>query len=126
MSRLSQRQAARSWKVSRATIQRAIKAGKLTPDIDGKVDAADMLRVFGEPHEPAQSHTKEPPGTTPEPPGKSAGFEAEIARLKAELETMTVDRDRLRELVTAKDETIAAMRLLTHQEPPKRRRWWQW
>ena len=121
MSRLSQRQAAKEWGVGRVTIQRAIKAGKLTPDADGRLDPADLLRVLGEPAGTAGDRPNEPPKTTDEPPG----IEAEIDRLKAELAAAHALLNERAAVIVAKDETIAAMRLLTHQKPEKRR-WWPW
>jgi hypothetical protein len=122
MSRLSQREAARQWAVGRATLQRAIRAGKLTPDNAGLIDPADLLRVFGE---PGASRIIGPPKTTLEPPGS----EVEIVRLRAELEAARALLAEKDAVISAKNETIAAMRLLTYNPPPsmtpQKRRWWQ-
>ena len=116
MNRLSQRQAASLWNVSRIKIQRAIKDGKLTP-VGGKLDPTDLIRVLGEPPKPKENGSVEPGGTASSQAEKAAA-EARIARLEAEV-------DGLRALVAAKEETIAAMRLLTHDQAPRKRRWWQ-
>lgn len=123
MTRLTQREAARQWGRGRATIQRAIRAGSLTPDAEGRLDPADLLRVLGEPHGTAGDRPDGPPKTTAEPNGS----EAELARLRAELAAAHALLDERTAahaaVLAAKDETIAAMRLLTH-DAPRHRRWW--
>lgn len=111
MAHLSQREAARLWSIPWTTFRRAVKSGKVSIGGDGEVDPAEMVRAFGEPVAPPNG----PNGTTHGP----AAVELENARLRAEVEG-------LRALVAAKDETIAAMRLLTHSSTaPQKRRWWQ-
>lgn len=112
---LSQRRAAQDWGVSRARLQRAIKAGKLSLMPGGDVDPAEMLRVFGDP----VSRQRASQTTPVEPPGEPA----DNARLRAELEG-------LRALLAAKDAHLADLRdqvqRLTHQPAPPRRGWWPW
>lgn len=122
---MSHREAARAWGVSRATIQRAIKSGKLSLTPEKTIDPAEMSRVFGEPLSRLASRLIEPLEAGGEPlvshpdPDRLTALEIENAALRAE-------RDGLRELVSSKDETIAAMRLLTHDVAPRKRRWWPW
>lgn len=116
-SRLTQREAAAQWGRGRATIQRAIRAGKLTPDSEGRIDPADLLRVFGE---PGASRSDGPPKTTPEPPGP----DPELSRLRAEVEALRAVVSAKDETIAAQGQTIAAMRLLTHDGAPRKRRWW--
>ena len=115
MAHLSQREAATAWHMSRATLQRAIKAGKLSLTPDKTIDPAEMLRVFGEPGRP-DGRPMVPDDPTPEP--------ARIVQLETE-------NAMLRELVRSKDEHLADMRnqvqRLTHETGPARRRhWWPW
>ena len=116
MSRLTQREAARQWGRGRATIQRAIRAGEITPDSDGLIDVADLLRVFG----PAQVRASGPLEPPPEP---AAPDPAQVARLAA----LEAENVALRALLDAKDANLADLRgqvrMLTH-EAPRRRRWW--
>jgi hypothetical protein len=42
-------EAARYWVISRTTIHNKIKAGELSKTPDGKIDPAEMSRVFGHP-----------------------------------------------------------------------------
>lgn len=110
---LSQREAARIWGVSRASIQRAIAAGELSLTADKLIDPAELLRVFG----PAHSRPSEPLVPPPEPPAQDP---AQLAALRAE-------NAALRELLGAKDANLADLRaqvqLLTYHKAP-RRSWW--
>lgn len=112
---LSQREAARAWGVSRATIQRSIARGELSQTSEKRIDPAEMVRVFGEPADPARNRSKEPVEATPDPDSEKAQLRAEVAAL--------------RELLAAKDANLADLRsqvlLLTHDGAPRRRRWWQ-
>lgn len=122
MAHLSQRQAASQWYMSRATLQRAIKAGKLSLTPDKTIDPAEMLRVFGEPGRP-DGRPMVPDDPTPEP--------VRIVQLETE-------NAMLRELVRSKDETLASkdanladmrnqVQRLTHENgPAQRRHWWPW
>lgn len=122
MSRLTQRQASSVWGVARATLQRAIKAGKVSKDAEGKVDTTDLLRVFGEPKKPTQSHQIEPEKAT-DPTAQLLEFATRNGRLQAENEA-------LRELLASKDQNLTDLRgevqRLTHErvEAVKKRRWW--
>lgn len=115
---MSQREAAERWHVSRATMQRAIKSGKLSATRseakEWQIDPAEMLRVFGparsrpaEPHEPP----REPTSIVSEGPD----LKAEVARLQLELawkdQLMQQQRSQIEDLRTA-------MRLLSHQTAP--------
>lgn len=124
MSRLSQRQAAKAWGMSRATIQRAIATGKLSAMEGGAIDASEMLRAFGEAR-PARSQLEQVAHVPLVPPDEQAEKAAELARLRAELEAARAMLDAKDHIIASKDETIAAMRLLTHDAAPRKRRWWQ-
>ncbi len=49
MARISINEASKSFAVSRTTIYARIKAGQLSKDSEGKVDSADIARIFGSP-----------------------------------------------------------------------------
>lgn len=93
MTLLSQREAAARWGIGRATLQRAIRAGKVSAGEGGQIELSEMLRAFG----PARGRPAAPDDPTP----RATDEAAEMARLRAENEG-------LRALVSAKDETIAA------------------
>lgn len=112
---MSQREAARVWGVSRATIQRAISSGELSVAVDKLIDPAELLRVFG----PAKSRPSgpfvpltEPNGSAPEQVARIAALEAENAAQRQLIEAQAANLEDLRSQV----------RLLTHDTP--RRRWW--
>jgi hypothetical protein len=106
---LSQRQAAQVWGVSRATLQRAISSGKLSVSAEGRIDPAEMLRVFGAAKSSSKSGPHEPLG-----PPLSRGDEPP---LKAENQALRAALAAKEELIVAKDRHIAdlsqALRLLT-------------
>ena len=106
---MSQRQAAHAWGVSRATIQRAIKAGKLSLLADNSIDPSEMVRAFGEPASHHQNRLTAPD----EPTVSRVVSHQETALLRAE-------NEHLRAMVAEKDARIDdlrnAMRLL---EGPK-------
>ena len=125
---LSQREAARAWGVGRATIQRAISAGEISVTTEKLIDAAEMVRKFGEPkrpNQPASGRTSIPPDATPEPPHTDPAQAARIAVLEAELAG-------LKATLLAKDGHIedlrSQVRLLAHdghKNADVKRRWWQ-
>lgn len=126
---LSQREAASKWHMSRATIQRAIKTGKLSLTMDKRIDAAEMLRVFGEPR-PALNATSTPPKTI----DPMDVYQHNLALMEAQKELLQAEnamlRDQLRETVAAKDANLADLRAevlrLAHDRPRPRRQWWRW
>jgi excisionase family DNA binding protein len=111
---ISQREAAKQWGMSRATIQRHIAAGKLsaTRDNNGKhvIDPAEMQRLYG----PPKSDSIAPLDTPPVP---VASDTVELAVLRAENAALKANLADLRD----------AMQRLTHEGGPARnRRWWPW
>lgn len=49
MARVSINEASKSFAISRTTIYSKIKSGQLTKDSNGKLDTADLVRIFGSP-----------------------------------------------------------------------------
>lgn len=112
MSQLSQREAARLWGVSRATIQRYVKAGKLSLTPDKNIDKAELVRVFGEP----VSRTSAGP-MMPDESGVS----------RSNLDLLKTENEGLRTLLAEKDARIQDLqRTVTLIEHRRRRRWWPW
>jgi len=119
MTLLSQREAAARWGMGRATLQRAIRAGKVSAGEGGRIELSEMIRAFG----PARGRPTTPDEATP----RATDEAAEMARLRAEV-------DGLKAVLAAKDETIAAqaaaLRLLaappaepTPEPPPEPGLW---
>lgn len=121
MVHMSQREAARAWGLSRATVQRAIKAGKLSATGDKLIDPSEMVRAFGEPKSRPDGRLNEPLEATNE---QGVG-QAELARIAA----LEAENRGLRELLASKDAHLIDLRsqvqLLSHDRPGQRRRWWQ-
>ncbi|MDE2422390.1 MAG: plasmid replication DNA-binding protein [Gammaproteobacteria bacterium] len=61
-SKLSINKAAELWRISRNTIYKSLENGSLSKGSDGKIDASEMIRVFGS---PKSGHEKYHDGTTP-------------------------------------------------------------
>lgn len=113
---LSQREAARIWGVSRATIQRHLATGKLSRTTDKRIDPTEMNRVFGDP--------VSRPGAGPMGPDEAGVSRPDVSRLEAEIAG-------LRALLDEKDARIADLRqtiqLIEHQPGQGRgRSWWPW
>lgn len=116
-SHMSQREAALKWSLGRATIQRAIKTGKLSLTLDKRIDPAEMFRLFGEPR-PAH----EAVSTPPKPTHETTGLEAELAGLRAENAGLKATIEASRETIDVLKQSLA---LLGH-DLPKRAGWWPW
>lgn len=110
---LSQRDAAQKWGVSRATIQRAIRAGKLSLTPEKRIDPSEMLRVYGEPSRLANQQTR--PDDPTSDPVRMTRLEAELRAREREIELLQGNLADLRSQV----------KLLAHYRP-HRRRWWPW
>jgi len=108
VSLLSITEAAEKWGITRPTIYRHIKAGKLSRRADKKIDTAELLRVLGEPDV--------------KPSVKAADAEAlqlQVEQLRQQVEQLQQERAKaeereewLRGQVEAAQQTI---KLLEHQ-----------
>jgi excisionase family DNA binding protein len=126
--KLTTAQAAAAAGVSRTTIWRAVKAGKVsaerTGDRDFLIDAAELARAFPDmkPLEQLQSVPMEPRATELVSDGTSvlqAELEAarqRIASLEADKDDLRGERDRLLKVI---EEQAGTMRLLTDQRTVK-------
>ena len=121
MPELSLSQAAKLTGKSKSTINRAIRAGKIsaTRHDDGSysIDPAELSRAFDvEPVEGARRRDAEPDGTRLLE--RIAALEAMLSREREISDDLKEDRDRWRQQATA---------LLTDQRPASAvRRWWSW
>lgn len=129
MSQVCISEAAKLVGRDRKTLYRAIKEGRLsaTQDATGarQVDIAELVRVFGIFHVERDSGTTVamPQDETPSATDATASLKAKIAALEAE-------NTQLRERIEDKDRHIDDMRhtvrLLEHNQPQKKSRWWPW
>lgn len=128
MSHLSQREAAKVWGVSRITLQRYIKNGKLSLTIEKRIDSAELVRVFGEPGAGSNGpvYAIGEPEQEPSEINRLKALEMENAALKA---VLTEKDARLAD----KDSHLADLRAevarLIYEKPPEsnplHHRWWR-
>jgi len=138
VDKMSLREAVKHFDVSRPTLQKALKSGKVSGGQDGKghwqVDAAELARVYQA--RPAQGGKEEGSGLDKLPaqnralPGKD---DAEVSALRAELEQERIRRAAAEALAEERKQHIADLRrMLPAPEAENslrrenRRRWWPW
>jgi len=118
--KLGLREAAEMFDVSRPTLTKALKAGKLSGERDGagawRVDPSELARVY--------RPRKGPISTTRLEPGAST----ELAELRAALDVERARREAAETLAEERAERIADLRRLLPPPDatpaPGRRRWW--
>jgi len=111
-------EAAKRGFASRPTLYRAIKEGRLSAKKakgGGKViDVSELVRVFGEPEPATSSETRNETvsqGVSAVEAERNAALQAEVTRLKSDLERERVQVDRLMNMLEA------AQHQLTDQRP---------
>ena len=125
-------QAAKATGLSKMTILRALKSGRISGQKDETgsyaIDPAELHRVFpavseGDGHVPPNMGRSETPSTDVELQVGYARLEAENTALKAMLEDMRTERDRWH----AQAERLAlAPPPAPQQTTPPSRGWWPW
>lgn len=103
----------KQWGVSRATIYKHIKAGKLSRLADGLVDITEVLRVYGEPQSDTQRDKLETVVDTQE----TKLLLDKIAFLESQLRQAEKREDWLKGQVEKAQETI---QLLEYKQPAKK------
>lgn len=116
MAYLTQRQAAQQWSIPWSTFRRVVKSGKVSLDVEKRVDVSEMIRAFGEPPAQPETGTTEPVGATVAHPTKleNARLKELVAALEEPVRRADAERDRALDTV---------QRLLTHEAAPQPR-WW--
>ena len=101
-------EAARQCGTSRATIDRALKAGRLAADKDGegawRITPHALIEAGFKPGTPSPPDTESVASTAPGPgeaDDELARLRAEVAELRGEVRGLTAERDAARELHTA-------------------------
>ncbi|MBT7755434.1 MAG: hypothetical protein HN726_04545 [Candidatus Magasanikbacteria bacterium] len=118
MAKLSMYEAAEQYGVSRTTIFRAVKDGKLSAEKEKRrgrtvtvIDTSELRRVYGEPavaDNGASDVSRETPATE-----LVSRLESEIEALKADKSDLRGERDRLLDIVASQQ------RLLTDERRPQ-------
>src|SRR5215208_6546650 len=134
MAHLSLREAAEAVGVSKSTLFRAIRAGRVSATRDGdgqfRIDPAELFRVY----EPATLERSAPTRATPQvttqdPPARDTGLAVRCASLEAEvhgLKAMVEELRRSREKWEAQAERLAlAPPTPVTVNMPERRPWWR-
>lgn len=94
-SKLSVSQAAKDWNVSRQTIYKYMRDGRLSKNADGTVSVVEMIRVFGE-KKPSVSDTQQ---ITVSDRQEIDSLQGEVTTLKKQLEFLTdeIEQYKIRE-----------------------------
>lgn len=124
-------QAARAANVSKTTIQRAIKSGRLSASrqLDGSylIDPAELHRVFPPARRDGDGDGEMASSVTVNATGELR-IEVEMLReqlalIKDERDNLRTERDRLLGVIETQAQQV---KLLTDQRPARRRKWWPW
>lgn len=126
--KLSLREAATAFDVSRPTLTKALASGKLSGERDDtgawRIDPAELARVYA-------------PRKAAETPPEAAPAGAELVELRAALEVERAKREAAERLAEERRERIEDLRRLLpapagegrgddRSVTPPRRRWWPW
>jgi len=118
------KQAANEVGVSKSTISRAIKNGRVSATKDDTgvyhIEPAELFRVYPR---TAATRFNNAPMTRDAPPAEAAALNAEIAGLKAQLDLMRETLDDAKEERTAWQKQAESSQRLLADASPKRRSW---
>ena len=114
MPKLNISQAARQFEKDRSTIQRHIKDGKLSCEVDSnghkRIDLAELIRVYGEPEHAAAVaavlHTEAIPQCAT--PDTAAFFEEKISLLEQQIEVLRKEKEQERGEYKRREEILQA------------------
>lgn len=135
MDQMSLREAVKHFDVSRPTLQKAVKSGKVSGVQDGKgrwqVDGSELARVYRPRTERAVKSESYSAGNLPSANRALPGnYDAEVQALKAALEVEQAKRAAAESLAEERARHIEDLRrMLPPPEAPAptpRRRWWPW
>ena len=101
------------WGVARSTVYKHIKAGRLTRLDNGKVDVAEVVRVYGEPSQTTQRNIKK----SVIDGNETVILKEKIAFLESQLAQAEKREEWLKGQVETAQETI---KLLEHKQSPKK------
>lgn len=131
MAKLSVREAAKRFDVSRPTLVKRLKSGQLSgePVAGGGwlIDPAELIRAGyvarGDGGQVDRGGKIELPGVASPLPG---AVDAEVAALKAALEAERIRREAAEALAAERLQHIADLRRMLPPPEAKARRWWPW
>ena len=133
MGKMSLREAVKHFDVSRPTLQKALKSGKVSGVQDGKgqwqVDPSELARVYQARSADAGEVEKTLPGNlSTKNRGLPSSVDAEVSALRAELEQERIRRGAAEALAEERARHIDDLRRLLPAPgaKPQGKRWWQW
>jgi hypothetical protein len=131
--KMSLREAVKHFDVSRPTLQKSLKEGKISGVQDGKgqwqVDASELARVYRPRSAEVEKAETAFTGILPtENRGLSGNNEAEVSALKAALELERAKRAAAEALAEERGQYIQDLRrmLPPPEAGPQGKRWWPW
>ncbi len=138
VANLSIREAVKHYQVSRPTLTKALKSGKVSGEQDGQgkwsIDPSELVRVYqprlttpGNPYpaQPGQLSASLPTSNTPDP-HELETLRAQLAEIELRAVTAETRADAAEMLAKERAERIEDLRrMLPSPEQMKKRRWWQ-
>lgn len=94
--------------IGRTTFYRHITEKPISVDANGQIDVSELIRVYGSENVKTPEQLKQPKNKSSEHDGtqKDTSLEAEVARLKSELEKANLERSRERSQLTEQIENL--------------------
>ena len=133
MDKMSLREAVKHFDVSRPTLQKALKSGKVSGVQDGKrqwqVDPSELSRVYqARGADVGKVENTLPGNLSTKNRGLPSSVDAEVSALRAELEQERIRRGAAEALAEERARHIDDLRRLLPAPgvKPEGKRWWQW
>ena len=128
MPKLSPRDAVRLYRVSRATLTKALSDGKISAEKNDaghwQIDPAELARVYA-PRAPQKAVSRASPGqVSRDEPGQKTALDA--ADMAARLARAEAALDAEREKVDLLQRNLDDLRRMLPAPDAKPRRWWPW
>jgi hypothetical protein len=100
--KVNKKLAAQMVNIGRTTFYRHITEKPISVDANGQIDVSELIRVYGNENVKTPEQLKQPKNKSSEHDGtqKDTSLEAEITRLKSELEKANLERGRERSQLT--------------------------
>lgn len=127
MAKISLREAAKHFDVSRPTLQKALKSGKISGVQDGQghwtIDPAELTRVY----QPRKAQTEKVDNTIPANLAiKNTPLPGEVEALKARLAEAEQRAAVAEALANERGKHIEDLRRMLPSPAQQRRKWWRW
>lgn len=138
MANLSIREAVKHYQVSRPTLTKALKSGKISGTQDGQgkwsIDPSELARVYqprlvaSDAPEPAKSHRPRETLTNPNTPdpGELEALRAQLAKVELRAVKAETRADAAELLAKERAERIEDLRRMLPSPEQAKKRWWWW